>query len=97
MSKAARKLVSAPAAMSVQGMRAAFADTLNRVAYAKERVCVARHGRAIAALVPIEDLRLLEAAEDARDTREADKVMRRVRSGREKVVPWPVARGSRGA
>jgi prevent-host-death family protein len=40
--------------------RKQWSDLLNRVAYAKERVVVTRHGRPLAALVPVEDLGMIE-------------------------------------
>lgn len=47
--------------------REAFADAINRAAFSSERVLLRRRGRAVAAVVPIEDLRLLEALEDRID------------------------------
>jgi prevent-host-death family protein len=47
--------------------RESFSTTVNRVAFGGERVVLTRHGRRVAAVVPIEDLELLEALEDARD------------------------------
>lgn len=47
--------------------REQFADLLNRVAYGHERVRIVRRGRGLAAVVPIEDLVLLEALEDELD------------------------------
>jgi prevent-host-death family protein len=41
--------------------RAAFTETLHRAAYGKERLRITRHGKELAAVVPIEDLRRLEA------------------------------------
>lgn len=49
-----------PASKARQG----FADTINHAAYEKERVVVRRRGKDIAAVVPIDDLRLLEELED---------------------------------
>lgn len=40
--------------------RKQWADLLNRVAYGGERVIVTRHGKQLAALVPVEDLRLID-------------------------------------
>jgi prevent-host-death family protein len=45
-------------AVSVADARSDLADLLNRVAYGKERLVITRHGRELAALVPIEDLEL---------------------------------------
>lgn len=47
--------------------RESFSTTINRVAFGGERVVLTRHGRRVAAVVPIEDLDLLERLEDARD------------------------------
>lgn len=47
--------------------REAFSTTINRVTFGRERVVLTRHGKRVAAVVPIEDLELIEALEDARD------------------------------
>ena len=47
--------------------REQFADIVNRVSYRGERVLLERHGKGVAALVPVEDLELLEALEDKLD------------------------------
>ena len=47
--------------------RDGFADAINRAAVGKERVLLRRRGRAVAAVVPIEDLRFLEDLEDRID------------------------------
>jgi len=47
--------------------RESFSTTVNRVAFGGERVVLTRHGRRVAAVVPIEDLELLESLEDRRD------------------------------
>ena len=47
---------------------------LNRAAYGKERVVVTRRGKALAAIVPMEDVQALAALEDERD---ADLVAKR--------------------
>ena len=47
--------------------RESFSNTINRVAFGGERVVLTRHGRRIAAVVPIDDLDLLEALEDEHD------------------------------
>ena len=52
-------------------VRQDFSDTLNRVAYRRERVILHRRGKDVAAVVPIEDLRLLEALEDRMDLEDA--------------------------
>lgn len=52
-------------------VRKDFSDTVNRVAYGRERVVLQRRGKEIAAVVPIEDLKLLEALEDRMDLTDA--------------------------
>ncbi len=47
--------------------REQFADVINRVTYRGERVVLERRGKGVAALVPVEDLELLEALEDRLD------------------------------
>lgn len=53
--------------------RAEFADIVNRAAYAGERVIVHRRKKPVAAVVPLEDLELLEQLEDRMDLEEARK------------------------
>jgi prevent-host-death family protein len=52
-------------------VRRDLSDTLNRVAYGRQRVVLERRGKEIAAVIPIEDLRLLEALEDRIDLADA--------------------------
>jgi prevent-host-death family protein len=51
--------------------RAQFSEIINRAAFGKERVTLTRRGKEIVAVVPIEDLKLLEALEDKIDLEEA--------------------------
>ena len=51
--------------------RAQFSDIINRAAFGKERVTLTRRGKEIVAVVPIEDVKLLEALEDKIDLEEA--------------------------
>lgn len=53
--------------------RANLADAINRVAYGGERVIVRRHNKAVAALVSMDDLRLLEELEDRADLKAAQR------------------------
>jgi prevent-host-death family protein len=57
----------APGHVSVSEARQDFAEIVNRAAYGGERVRVVRRGRAVAAIIPIEDLDLLERIEDELD------------------------------
>jgi prevent-host-death family protein len=46
--------------LTVSRAKAELTDIVNRAAKAKERTVLSRRGKGIAAVVPIEDLRLLE-------------------------------------
>lgn len=46
--------------LNVSKARDEFPEIVNRAAYGKERTIVSRRGKDLAAVVPIEDLRLLE-------------------------------------
>jgi prevent-host-death family protein len=46
--------------LNVSKARQEFPELLNRAAYAKERTIVSRRGKELAAVIPIEDLQLLE-------------------------------------
>ena len=46
--------------LSISKAREEFPDVLNRAAFGKERTIVSRRGKDLAAVIPIEDLRLLE-------------------------------------
>jgi prevent-host-death family protein len=62
--------------LSTTQAREKFGDTLNRVAYGKERVVLTRSGKELVAIVPVEDLAVVEALEAKRDLREARTALR---------------------
>lgn len=64
-----------PDPVSVSEARETFADLVNRVAYGNERITVVRHGRAVAAIVPMSDVDRLEAMDAS------------VRAGERPIVP----------
>lgn len=53
--------------VGVTEARDQLGELVNRAAYSDERIVLTRHGRAVAALVPITLLQELEDAEDAAD------------------------------
>ena len=55
----------------ISDVRGSFSTTVNRAAFGGERVVLTRHGKRVAAVVPIADLELLESLEDAVDLEEA--------------------------
>lgn len=61
--------------VSVSEARQDFAEIVNRAAYRGERVRVVRRGRAVAAIIPIEDLELLERIEDELDLEAAREAL----------------------
>ena len=62
--------------MAANRIRQDFAEALNRVAYKGERIVIHRRGKNTAVLVPIEDLKLIEAMEDQIDLKLARKARR---------------------
>jgi prevent-host-death family protein len=77
-------------AMSTAAARARFAEVVNRAAFGKERVVLGRRGRALVAVVPIEDVRLLEELEDQRDLDDARAA--RAEADAEGTVAWETLR-----
>lgn len=53
--------------VSLSTARESLAEMVNRVRFGGERLTLTRHGRAVAAVVSIEDAELLERLEDAAD------------------------------
>ena len=66
-------------ALNTSDARERLAEVLNRVAYGKDRVRITRRGKEIAAVVPIEDLELIERLEDQIDLEEAEKALAEAR------------------
>ena len=62
-------------AMTTVEARDRFSDLLNRAAYGKERVVLTRRGKELVAVVPLEDLELLEAIEEVIDLQDARKAI----------------------
>lgn len=73
-----------PRRLNASEARAAFAEAVNRVVYGGERTIIRRHGKDVAAVVPMKDLQTLEALEDRLDLKEARQIMKK--PGR--LIPW---------
>ena len=56
---------------STKEARGQLSDVISRAAFAKERIILTRHGKPVAAVVPIEDYELLEQIEDRIDLEDA--------------------------
>jgi len=61
-------------------LRDRSAEVLNRVCYRDERFAVTRHGKPVAALVPLEDVEVLERLEDLLDAADALEGIREAES-----------------
>ena len=57
--------------------RTRFAEAVNRAKFAGERTLIRRHGKDVAAVVSVDDLRTLEALEDRLDLEEARRIMKK--------------------
>jgi len=53
--------------LNASQLRGDLSETLNKVAYQGERVVLDRHGKAVAAIISMDDLRLLQELEDRID------------------------------
>ncbi len=71
--------------------RAHFAEILNRAAYRGERIVLHRRGKDLAAVVPVEDVALLEELEDRLDVEAAKKALKE-----EGTIPWEKVRSDLG-
>jgi prevent-host-death family protein len=73
--------------VSVREARKRIAELLNRAAYGVERIVVERHGKPIAAIVCVEDLEHLEAADHALDQETLAKLDREKSASRRRRRP----------
>ena len=78
--------------VGIAEIRDNLAEALNKVAYAGERVILARRGKGVAALVSMEDLELLEKLEDESDIKAARKARKEKGS-----VPLAEIKGQNGS
>ena len=62
--------------MSTVEARNNFSDLLNKVAFGKERTVLTRRGKELVAVIPIEDLYLLEKIEAQLNIEEARKAIK---------------------
>ena len=63
--------------ISISQARSHLSDIANRVAYAGQRICIERNGSPLFALVPFEDLQMLEALEDKIDLQAAKAALKK--------------------
>ncbi len=56
-----------------------FSELINRVSHHKERIILTRRGKEIAAIVPVEDLLLLQQSQSKHDLTEAVEALKEAR------------------
>ena len=79
-----------PKKISTVKARSQFSDVVNRAAYGKETIILTRRGKEIAAVIPLEDLQVIEEREDRIDLAEARKAWKE--QGKEPLIPWATAK-----
>jgi prevent-host-death family protein len=77
-----RYMMSAKSAM--KEARDNLSDLVNRSSYGKERIVLTRRGKGVAALVPMEDLEILERIEDHLDYEAAAEALEE----KGEAIPW---------
>ena len=70
----------------ITAVRDDLSEVVNRVAYTKERICLTRHGKDVACVVPMEEARLLELIEERLDVSEALEALREMKE--QGAVSW---------
>ena len=81
-------------AISVKEARDHLAEIVSRAVTDKERIVLTEHGKRVAAIVPIEDVDLLEELEDRIDLEDARAVLAEVE--KEGTVPWETVKAELG-
>jgi prevent-host-death family protein len=80
--------------LNVSKAREEFSEIVNRAAYGKERTIVSRRGKDLAAVIPMEDLRLLERlAQEEMDRIDVEDARAGLKEAEEKgTIPLEEAR-----
>lgn len=66
--------ISKPKTLDVTEARQSFATLISEVGFGHDRVVLCRNGKKIAALVPLDDLELLERLENEAEVTEARRI-----------------------
>jgi len=69
--------------------RKSFSNLLNESGFGGRRIVVTRKGKAVAAMVPIEDLEAIQALEDQKDADEAERILS---DSEREFIPWEQAK-----
>lgn len=86
--------MSVSSAISVAEARSGLAELLNRVAYGKERLVITRHGREVAAIVPMDDYHLAVRLRRLVMQKDVSHALRQLDSG--DTSPWDELRTELG-
>lgn len=67
-----------------------FSNLMNQVSYARRRILLTRRGKPLGALVPVEDLRLIQRALKEQEDRLDCQAIRKAwkEQGQEPLTPW---------
>jgi prevent-host-death family protein len=83
--------------MAVSTAQEEFATILNRVADGKERIVLHRDGEPVAAVIPVEDLKLLERLiEEEEDRIDLAKAERILSDPEQEWIPWEQVKAEEG-
>jgi len=80
--------------ISVTKARKEFAELINRTAYRKERYVVTRRNKGVVAIVPMEDLEIIEEIEERIDLEEAKKAW--AEQGKKPLKSWDTVKRKLG-
>jgi len=76
-------------AITMGDLRRDLARVVNSVAFGRERVIVERHGKPLVAVVPLDDLELLEKLEDRLLAEKCERILADPNS---EWIPWEQAK-----
>jgi prevent-host-death family protein len=83
--------------MAVSAAQNEFATILTRVADGKERIVLHRDGQPVAAVIPVEDLKLLERLiEEEEDRIDLAKAERILSDPEQEWIPWEQVKAEEG-
>ncbi len=74
--------------------RSHLTDIVNGVAYGGKRIILTRKGKGMVAIIPLDDLRVLEAIEDEVDIEDAKKALRNIE--KHGTISWEAAKRELG-
>lgn len=69
--------------------RRSFSDLLNETGFGGHRTVITRKGKAVAAMVPLDDLEAIQALEDQKDVTETQRILSDKES---EFIPWEQAK-----